>query len=121
MLVGLLQYLFYSGKEVAPPAPVEEECCGEHATCEKDSLLAAASKDIVYFNDEELDRFRGNSADSYTLEEEEEWREVLMTLPTEEVPAWVRSIGLRELELPEGLRDELILIVGEQREQRMHA
>ena len=36
------------GKAVEEPeAPLieEEECCGEHSTCEKDSLLAAVSKD----------------------------------------------------------------------------
>ena len=35
-------------------------CCGQHETCEKDSLLAAVSKGIEYYEDEELDRFRGH-------------------------------------------------------------
>ena len=34
-----------------------------HETCEKDSLLAAVSKDIEYYDDEELDRFRGVASD----------------------------------------------------------
>ena len=33
------------------------ECCGQHEVCEKDSLLAAVSKKIEYYDDEELDQF----------------------------------------------------------------
>ncbi|MBR6538568.1 MAG: phospholipase, partial [Bacteroides sp.] len=29
---------------------VDEECCGQHETCERDSLLAAVSKGIVYYD-----------------------------------------------------------------------
>ena len=35
------------------------ECCGMHEVCEKESLLAAVSKEVEYYEDEELDRFRG--------------------------------------------------------------
>ena len=35
----------------------DAECCGMHETCEKDSLLAAVSKDVEYYDDEELDAF----------------------------------------------------------------
>ena len=41
---------------------IDPECCGMHETCEKDSLLAAVSKEIEYYDDEELDRFRGVSS-----------------------------------------------------------
>ena len=44
---------------------VTDECCGQHETCERDSLLAAVSKKIEYYDDEELDRFRGVEADAY--------------------------------------------------------
>ena len=33
-------------QEVPPVMEVDEECCGQHETCEKDSLLAAVSKGI---------------------------------------------------------------------------
>lgn len=36
---------------------VDAECCGQHEVCEKDSLLAAVSKKIEYYDDEELDLF----------------------------------------------------------------
>ena len=36
---------------------VDVECCGQHEVCERDSLLAAVSKKIEYYDDEELDQF----------------------------------------------------------------
>ncbi len=91
------------------------ECCGQHETCEKDSLLAAVSKEIEYYNDEELDRFRGQSSDSYDDADVDEFREVLYTMKEDEVAGWVRSLQLRAVELPDDLKDEVFLIVGERR------
>ncbi len=91
------------------------ECCGQHEVCEKDSLLAAISKEIEYYNDEELDRFAGVEADSYDEEVEEEFRDVLYTMREDEVAGWVRSLQLRGINIPEGLRDEVIMIVGDRR------
>ena len=56
---------------------VDEECCGAHEVCEKDSLLAAVSKDIEYYEDEDLDRYRGLNSDEFSDEEAEEFRDVL--------------------------------------------
>ena len=91
------------------------ECCGQHETCEKESLLAAISKEIVYYNDEELDRYRGTPPDGYTEEAVEEFREVLYTMREDEVAGWVRSLQLRAVELPAQLKDEVFMIVGERR------
>ena len=91
------------------------ECCGQHETCEKESLLSAVSRQIEYYNDEELDRFRGVESDSYTPEDVEEFREVLYTMRDDEVAGWVRSLQLRAVELPDELKDEVFLIVGERR------
>ena len=91
------------------------ECCGQHEVCEKDSLLAAVSKQIEYYNDEELDRFQGRASDAYTEEEVDEFREVLYTMQEVEVAGWVRSLQLRAVELPGDLKDEVFLIVGERR------
>ena len=88
-------------------------CCGQHAVCEKELLMKAAAEPIEYFDDEELDRFRGRAADSYTVEEEEEFREVLYTTLTHEVGDWLRSLQLRGIELPEGIRDEALMIIDE--------
>ena len=91
------------------------ECCGQHEVCEKDSLLAAVSKEIEYYNDEELDRYRGTASSDYTDEAVEEFREVLYTMREYEVAGWVRSLQLRSVELPDALKDEVFLIVGERR------
>lgn len=94
---------------------VDSECCGQHETCEKDSLLAAVSKGIEYYDDEELDRFIGRSSNEYTEAEIEEFREVLYSTQEVEVAGWCRSLQLRGIELPDELKDELFLIVGERR------
>lgn len=91
------------------------ECCGQHETCEKESLLAAVSKRIEYYNDEELDRFRGKGSDAYSPDEIEEFREVLYTMRDDEVAGWVRSLQLRAVELPDDLKDEVLMIIGELR------
>ena len=83
--------------------------------CEKESLLSAVSKDIEYYDDEELDRFARRSAEDYSAEEVEEFEEILSTLRSDEVAGWVRSLQLRSIELPIPLRDEVIMIVGERR------
>ncbi|MCQ2268010.1 MAG: phospholipase [Bacteroidaceae bacterium] len=91
------------------------ECCGQHETCERDSLLAAVSKQIEYYNDEELDRFQGRLSDEYSENEIDEFREILYTMQEVEVAGWVRSLQLRAVELPDELKDEVFLIVGERR------
>lgn len=94
---------------------VDAECCGQHEVCEKDSLLAAVSKKIEYYDDEELDCFAGRESDSYTPEEAETFRDVLYTMQEIEVAGWVRSLQLRGIELPDELKDEVFLIIGERR------
>lgn len=94
---------------------VDAECCGQHEVCERDSLLAAVSKKIEYYDDEELDRFRGLEGDEYEEDAVNEFREVLYTLQSEEVAGWLRSLQLRGVNLPDALKDEAFLIVGERR------
>lgn len=97
------------------PAPEPEVCCGQHAVCEKDSLLAAMSRQIEYFDDEELDAYAGRGPESYTDAEVEQFRDVLLTLLPSDVAPWGRSLQLRGIELPHDVRDELLLMVAEQR------
>ena len=102
--------------ELPSVSQVEDmECCGQHEVCEKDSLLAAVSKQIEYYNDEELDRFRGTAADEYAPEDVEEFREILYTMRDDEVAGWVRSLQLRAVNLPDELKDEVFMIIGERR------
>lgn len=122
MAVGVLhnrqiQKKIRNGELESAPEIVEAdaECCGQHETCEKESLLAAVSKNIEYYDDEELDRFRGRPSDSYNDNEIEEFREIMYTCREDEVAGWSRSLQLRGIELPDELKDELFLIVGERR------
>ena len=98
------------------PAPqVPDECCGQHEVCERDSLLAAVSEKIEYFDDEELDAYAGRPADAYTESETEIFRDILLSLLPDDVAPWARSLQLRGIELPAPVREELLLIVGENR------
>lgn len=90
------------------------QCCGMHMVCEKTNL-SPVTGEIVYYDDEELDRFRGREPESYTLEETEEFRDVLMTLLPQDVAGWSRSIQVRGIQLPTDVRDELLMIVAELR------
>ncbi len=96
----------------------DEVCCGLHMTCEKDSLLADVSQTIDYFDDEELDRFAGRDADSYSPQETEEFRDVLLTLLPADIAPWARSIQLRGITLPSEVREELLMIVAEARKEQ---
>ena len=101
--------------EEPQPVAIDSECCGQHQVCEKESLLAAVSKNIEYYDDEELDRFKGYPSDGYTEKEIEEFRDILYSMKEEEVAGWSRSLQLRGIEFPDELKDELYLIVGERR------
>ncbi|MCH5233027.1 MAG: phospholipase [Muribaculaceae bacterium] len=93
----------------------EEICCGLHLVCEKTGL-SPVSDEIIYYDDEELDRFAGRLPESYTADETEEFRDVLLTLIPGDVPGWARSMTLRRIELPYEVKEELLMIVSELRE-----
>ncbi len=125
-LIGLFQNRERQ-KKIALGLDVEEEsvelatggCCGMHMTCERDSLLAAVSTKIVYYDDEELDEYRGISGDEYSTSAVEHFRDILITLREDDVAGWVRSLQLREISIPEDLKSELYLIIGENRAYHM--
>ena len=94
---------------------VDVECCGQHEVCERDSLLAAVSKKIEYYDDEELDKYIGTAPDAYTPEQEDEFRDVFYTMQDTDVAGWVRSLQLRGIALPDNIKDEVFLIIGERR------
>lgn len=91
------------------------DCCGQHAVCEKESLLAAVSRDIEYYDDEELDRYAGRPDDQYTDDEAEEFDNIFGTMRAEDVAGWIRSLQLRGIALPLQLRDDVLLVVEELR------
>lgn len=86
-------------------------CCGKHAVCEKEQLITASTRPIEYFEDEELDAYRGRVSDSYTPSEVDDFEEVLSTMRPSEVADWVRSLQLRGVELPDELKDEVMMLI----------
>lgn len=124
VFVGLLLYVYdlkyrrkHPPEESVPDAGVDSEedghgeiCCGRHLVCDK-KLSPEIGEKIVYYDDEELDRFAGRDADGYTPEEVEEVRDVMLTLMPDDVAGWVRSIQLRGINLPSPLRDELFILL----------
>lgn len=103
----------------SPHAPAAT-CCGAHEVCEAETLLTLTDE-VIYYDDEELDRYRGTAADDYSDGEIDEFREVLLTLQPHEVAGWLRSLGLRGVEPPAEIRDEGLTIVGEFRDERRAA
>lgn len=99
----------------AEAASVSEQCdsqCG-NGTCDVECLLSNPSAKIVYFEDEELDAFKGRPSGEYTEDEAEQFREVLYTMQEKEVPEWLSSLRLRGVELPDALKDEVSMIIQE--------
>ena len=86
-------------------------CNGENDKCEQECMMEASTKPIEYFDDEELDAFKGTPSDAYTDEEVEEFANVLYTMRQDEVAAWCRSLNLRGIELPDQLKDEVFIML----------
>ncbi len=97
-------------------ADQSEECCGQHAVCEK-NRKTMARKDIVYYNDEELDAYRQMSPEQYDDVALEAFSEVFYTLREEDVFGWLESLRMRQIEPPMFIRDEALLIMSENRYQ----
>lgn len=89
-------------------------CNGVDEMCEQVCMMEAATKDIEYFDDEELDRFKGKPSDQFTDEEADEFAEVLYSMKQEEVKDWNRSLILRGIHLPNQLKDEVIMLISNQ-------
>lgn len=96
-------------KEVAP-----DECCGQHAVCEKESLLSTKIKPD-YYDDEELDLLAKRDPESYTDEEIAQFQNVLYTMKDYDVAGWLKSLQLRQIELPSMVKEEALMIVSERR------
>lgn len=81
-------------------------CCGRHSNCAK-----GFDKRELYFDDEELDAYKGRKSDEYTEEEIEEFRNVLYTMKSEEVEEWASCLQTREIEIPQVIKEEILLML----------
>lgn len=89
------------------------ECCGKHDVCEKQRLVNAKLNGAHYFEDEDLDKYKGIEASQYTDTDIEEFRYVMYTMQPEEVMEWLESLNAREIELPNELKEEAFAIINE--------
>ena len=88
-------------------------CSGDNDKCEQVCMMEASLKDIEYYDDEELDAYKGRPSDCYTDEEAEQFRDVLYTMRQDEVKGWNRSLILRGINLPDQLKDEVVMLIGD--------
>jgi len=113
-LATRLNWLKSSETTTKTPEQSESVCCGAHEICEKDTLLAFESK-AVYYDDEELDTYRKTPARDYQSTDIDLFKSIFYTMKPEDVAGWLRSLQIREIELPEALKEEALLIVSERR------
>lgn len=110
-IIGLLSHNKNSDSDVINVGTDCNTCNGDNALCEQECMMVAATRDIEYFDDEELDVFKGRQSDSYTDEEVEQFREVMYTMRQSEVKDWNRSLILRGVAVPDQLKDELVMLM----------
>ncbi len=94
-------------------------CCGAHEICEDDTLIAAFDEDLEYFDDEELDRYKFRDASDYSDKEVDEFRDIFYTILDEEKQRWIRSLQLRDIAMPNQMKDEVLMIVCDIREAKL--
>ena len=115
-LFAAITTLFTKKKEgepdvVMPTSGDCSSCDGTDDKCEKVCMMEAATREIEYYDDEELDRFRGRQSNQYTDEEAEEFANILYTMQPQEAKGWNRSLILREINVPNQIKDELITMI----------
>ena len=96
---------------VAPAAGDCATCSGINDDCEQTCMMEAATKEVEYYDDEELDRFKGKESSEHTDDEAEEFSEVLYTMRPDEAKGWNRSLLLRGINVPNQIKDDLITMI----------
>lgn len=115
VLVAVLKSLGIGAGE-EPKAGTGHSCAtcsgagADGSGCVNECLLRNLTAEPVYFDDEELDAYRGRSSSSYTEKEVEEFAEVMHTMRPEEVKEWLKSLTSRGIHLPDSLKDEAIML-----------
>ena len=110
-IFGLLSHNKEGGNDVIVDEGDCASCTGTNEKCEQTCMMEAATRPVEYFDDEELDRFKGRPSDQFSDEEAEVFREVLYTMRQNEVRDWTRSLTLRGIELPDQVKDEAFVMM----------
>lgn len=112
-ILGLFSHNKEGGSDVIVTGNDCTTCNGDNSKCEQECMMEAATRDIEYFDDEELDAYKGRSSEDYTDEEAEQFREVMYTMRQSEVKDWNRSLILRGVSVPDQIKDELVMLLNE--------
>lgn len=116
-VIAVVLKRMYGGSDSAAPQggkPLDgscRTCSSEPGKCLHDCVVENVVGEIVYFDDEELDEFRGRPSDSYTDDEAALFAEVMYTMRPEEVKDWVASLGRRQVSLPDQIKDEAAMLI----------
>ena len=129
-IVWLIDRLFYhtdkaenldeteenDASDATPAQGCTDEACGIRSICPNEQIqVSQCKREVIYYDDEELDGFAGREADGYTAEEEEQWRDVLYTLQPGDLLGWGQSIKHRGLIMPASIQAEFLQLAAENR------
>ena len=85
--------------------------CVSGNDCIARRLLQANTQKPEYYDDEELDAFRGRPSDQYTDEEAAQFSYVAETMRTEEIDGWLHSLTMRGIALPAQVKTEIVALM----------
>ena len=119
IIIAAVVLLRRTGRSEATEAPSEDihcenqvsNACPSDCFCDNKTLQTLVNTEIIYFDDEELDAYKGRT--EYSEAEINQFQEVLFTLRPNEVADWLRSLELRDILLPEQLRDEVVMLIND--------
>lgn len=103
-----------SEKQIDEVKKIDNECCGAHEVCEKESLLASDTK-VIYYDDEELDVLVDVHPQDFSEEQIKQLSDIFYTLAESDVAGWLCSLRTRRIQLPDDLKEEAMMIVRERR------
>ena len=111
-IVAGFMFIRYNARNSAAEDPHDHHhgedgtCCGRHTVC-----THGYDNSDLYFDDEELDKFKEKPKEEYSDEDIDEFRNVLYTMNKEEVDQWLKCLSKRRIEVPQQILDEALLIL----------
>ena len=116
LIIFVFVYFLRTNKTEVAEVVIEpvSECCGAHTICQEDTLLSA-SNIVTYYDDEELDEMANVSPADYTNVQLKLLADVFFSLKESDTAGWLRSLQMRNIQLPNDLREQALLIIAERR------
>ena len=99
IVAALLSLRQHDGAEATPPAASCGTCGGTNTKCEQECMMEAATREIEYYDDEELDRYRGRRSDEYTDDEVHEFADRILLMHNGKILADERTSAIPAGEL----------------------